>query len=434
MGGFRARIGASRAAHCLQYTSLESRMLESILKDPQLLEVDRIDVEATPEVVWERLRHGDLMATPAVRALFAVRGLPAQLRGERPARALRLDDLQSSPERPGFSVLADDPPREIVVGAVGKVWKPDIPFAHVGSARDFTAFAEPGYIKVAWAIRVVPAEEKGSRVELEVRVKGTDEAAWRRFQRYFLVIGPGSRYIRKTLLGTIKRSSERQIGSPTQTHAVADGLRGAALIAANLATPFLRGLRSHWGLDGSQAARSLPGDELVPDPAWSYTHGVEIEAPAAAVWPWVAQVGADRAGFYSYEWLENLLGCRLENADRVNEDWQMKPNDQLLLHPDAPPLRVERFESGHHFVAFAPGDERARAKGEPWCSVSWLFLVEPLGPQRCRFISRYRANYSHHFAVRLGFGPTLIEPVSFVMDRRMLLGVKERAEGGASCA
>jgi hypothetical protein len=408
-------------------------MLERIIEEPRLLEVDHIDVDAAPEVVWRRLRHGNLMTTPAVRALFALRSLPAQVRGERPAQALRLDDLRSSPERPGFSVLADDPPREIVVGAIGKVWKLDIPFVHVGSARDFISFAEPGYIKVAWAVRVVPADRRGSRVEVEVRVKATDEASWRRFERYFRVIGPGSRYIRRTLLRSIERASERRVERPRQARAVADGLRGAALIAANLATPFLRGPRSRWGLDETQAARSLPGDELVPHPAWSYTHGIEIEAPAADVFRWVSQVGADRAGFYSYEWLENLLGCKLENADRVNEEWQIEPNGRLLLHPDVPPLWVERYEAGRYFVAFAPVDEQARAEQKPWCSVSWLFLVEPLGPERCRFISRYRADHSHHFAARLGFGPTLIEPISFAMDRRMLLGVKERAEGHLAC-
>ncbi len=151
---------------------------------------------------------------------------------------------------------------------------------------------------------------------------------------------------------------------------------------------------------------------------------MEIEAPAAAVWRWLAQVGADRAGFYSYAWLENLLGCKLENADCVREEWQIKPNDSLLLHPEVPPLRVERCEDGHYFVAFAPVDEHARSKNKPWCSVSWLFFVEPLGAQRCRLISRYRANHSRYLAARLGFGPTLLEPISFVMDRGMLLGVR----------
>jgi hypothetical protein len=178
----------------------------------------------------------------------------------------------------------------------------------------------------------------------------------------------------------------------------------------------------------ASAARTLPGDELVTDPLWSYTHGVEIDAPCTAVWPWVAQLGANRAGFYSYQWLENLVGCALTNAESIHPDWEIKAGDSLWLHPKLPPLRVERYERGRFFVALAALDERARAEGKPWSTGSWLFLVEPVDERRCRLISRYRAACSADFANRLGFGPTLIEPISFAMDRRMLLGVKERAE------
>jgi hypothetical protein len=79
-------------------------------------------------------------------------------------------------------------------------------------------------------------------------------------------------------------------------------------------------------------------------------------------------------------------------------------------------------------VAHASADERARALGQPWTSVSWLFYTEALGDHRCRFLSRYRADCSGDLTTRLAFGPSLLEPVSFAMDRRMLLGVKERAE------
>jgi hypothetical protein len=88
-------------------------------------------------------------------------------------------------------------------------------------------------------------------------------------------------------------------------------------------------------------------------------------------------------------------------------------------------------------LAIGRPDEQARALGKAWTAVSWLFLVEPLGENRCRFISRYRADCSEDVATKLAFGPTLVEPVGFAMDRRMLLGVKERAErasGRSVCA
>jgi hypothetical protein len=79
-------------------------------------------------------------------------------------------------------------------------------------------------------------------------------------------------------------------------------------------------------------------------------------------------------------------------------------------------------------VAYAAPDDQGRARGEPWAAVTWAFFVDPLDARRCRLVSRYRCASSGHLAMRLSLGPTLIEPIGFAMDRKMLLGVKERAE------
>lgn len=97
---------------------------------------------------------------------------------------------------------------------------------------------------------------------------------------------------------------------------VVEGVVGAGAMIASGITPFLRPRRNRWGLDTALAGRPLAGDDLVPRPRWSWTHGIEIDASADAVWPWVAQVGADRGGFYSYQWLENIAGCGVRNATR----------------------------------------------------------------------------------------------------------------------
>lgn len=96
---------------------------------------------------------------------------------------------------------------------------------------------------------------------------------------------------------------------------VAAGIGGAAIMALAWLTPFMRPARNHWGLPVEAASEPRPGDELVREPRWSWTHAVQVEAPADEVWPWVAQVGADRGGFYSYQWLENLAGCDVRNAE-----------------------------------------------------------------------------------------------------------------------
>ncbi len=198
------------------------------------------------------------------------------------------------------------------------------------------------------------------------------------------------------------------------------------MLAAAL-TPFLRRRRARWGA-GAAAARVHPGDDLLADPRWGWTHAVEVAASPADVWPWLAQIGADRGGFYSYSRLENLVGCRLRNAQRAHPEWEAREGGSLSIHPKMPPLRIISVEPGRHVLAHGAPDEAARAAGEPWVAVTWLFQVEPLGPGRSRVVSRYRCATSPDRRSRLAYGPALLEPIGFVMDRRMLRGIKARAE------
>jgi hypothetical protein len=172
--------------------------LDRLIATPRLVEIDHVDLGAPPERVWEAVRHGELARSPFARALFVLRTLPDRYEGV-PVESftLRLDELCSSPEHPGFQILAEDAPREVVVGAIGKVWHPAIQFVHVGDATAYAAFDAPDFVKVAWALRVVPEGEGGAHLDFELRVDATDEVAWRKFRRYFTVIGPASRFIRK---------------------------------------------------------------------------------------------------------------------------------------------------------------------------------------------------------------------------------------------
>jgi hypothetical protein len=212
--------------------------------------------------------------------------------------------------------------------------------------------------------------------------------------------------------------------------AVISGLGGATVMVSALLTPFLRDRRSRWGVDDPTARATLPGDELVSNPRWQWTHGIGIDAAPSDVWPWVAQIGADRAGFYSYELLENLVGCKVRNADRVHPEWAVREGDVLRLHPNIG-FPVERLDAGHFFVAHLGPDAAPGDASEKWVNASWLFLVEP-HHDGARFISRYRVATSDDLATRLQFGPALIEPIGFAMDRAMLRGVKRRVEGDAT--
>jgi hypothetical protein len=219
---------------------------------------------------------------------------------------------------------------------------------------------------------------------------------------------------------------------------VLENAGGAARILFALATPFLRQRRLRWGARDDELPQAFPGDELVPEPRWEYLHGVTVEAPPASVWPWIAQVGQGRGGFYSYELLENLVGCQMQNADRVIPGLQtISVGDPVRVHPKMPALRVALVEPGHALVLHAgapltsggPGPAKGTDPDPP--NLSWAFIVREAEGRRSRLFSRYRADYGPGLAPALGYGPWILEPFSYVMDVKMLVGVRERAERAA---
>ena len=130
------------------------------------------------------------------------------------------------------------------------------------------------------------------------------------------------------------------------------GLAFAAGTAAAAYAFLVRPWQMRWGATDEEITTRLPGDELVRDDApIQSTHAITINAPVSAVWPWLVQIGQNRGGFYSYEWLENLVGCRMNNAERVLPEYQdLKEGDEIWLHPKAPPLHVLRVEKEKYIV------------------------------------------------------------------------------------
>ncbi len=183
-------------------------------------------------------------------------------------------------------------------------------------------------------------------------------------------------------------------------------LAGAGLLAlyAVAGRPWVLG----WGSTPEERAAALPGDEMVPDPSSQSTRAATIDAPVEAVWPWVAQIGQDRGGFYSYEWLENLAGCRMRNAQSIHPEWQRRAiGETVLLHP-LHGLPVVRFEPERVLTLKGWG--------------SWV--LEPLPRGRTRLLLRSRTGKGPEAIL----GPLLVEVPHFVMERAMLLGIKRRAE------
>ena len=327
--------------------------------------------------------------------------------------------IAAAPEgEEGYQVLAIEPDRALVLGGLYDVeGERQLPFSGTRPAA---------FWQVTWAFVLEPLGESETR--LLVRARADFAPPSMRWKATWMV--PVHHFMQMEQLRNLKARAEHRAHSRASD--VGEGVVGAMGMLFSFATPFLRDRRSCWGVDEAIAQRVYPGDELVPDPSWSWTHGVEIDAPIERVWPWVTQIGQGKGGFYSYQWLENLAGCEVQNADRVHEEWSHpKVGDELKIHPSAPGFVVTAVREGEWLVARSQQVADGTKVLDPEAAVSWLFFLEPLPGGKTRFISRYRAHHGDSWKARLAYGPALMEPVGFVMDRRMLLGVKERVESAA---
>ncbi|MCX6371625.1 MAG: hypothetical protein NTX16_00850 [Actinobacteria bacterium] len=213
-------------------------------------------------------------------------------------------------------------------------------------------------------------------------------------------------------------------------------LIGAGAAAAGVGVwAALRPRTLAWGATCDEVVRPLPGDDLVANPLYVTTRAITIKAPAAAVWPWLVQLGQNRGGFYTYDVLENLMGLDIHSADAIRPDWQdlHAGEDYVTLDPDEHmKMTISVLEPERAFVirSGAPG-EPPQAPGSflrgelAW---SWGFYLEPLDAGATRLLIRCRGAWADTAAAKLA-KPVLLEPVHFVMEERMLRGIRERAQG-----
>lgn len=233
----------------------------------------------------------------------------------------------------------------------------------------------------------------------------------------------------ETIVVLVELSTSRTAADPPRPTGIGvlptlEGL--GSILAAALATPFLGRQRLRWGATAAEAALTLPGDELIPDPKWTYTYGVGVDAPPTDVWPWVAQIGQNRGGFYSYQTLENLVGCRISNtAQIVPEHQHVDVGDEIYLHPDSAPMSVAIVDPPHTMVLLGnPAD----TSGDAGATSTWQFYLVEQQDGSTRLLTRGRSDYGPGLMNRLFFGRFPIEPVSFVMSRKMLLEIRNLAE------
>lgn len=206
-----------------------------------------------------------------------------------------------------------------------------------------------------------------------------------------------------------------------------EAIAGASQIAAHiLFYPFLRGWRRRWGSTEQERALQLPGDELVPDPQWTYNHAISINARRTEVWPWIAQLGQGRGGFYSYEGLENLIGCQIHNVMEIRPELHgLAVGDTVITHGRSgfgPP--VTRLEPERALVLGGPPTEKGSRS-------TWAFHLLDGPDGTTRLLERGRGVAGKGLGEKLGFGPYLMDPVGFVMSKRMLRTIKRLAEASS---
>jgi hypothetical protein len=206
---------------------------------------------------------------------------------------------------------------------------------------------------------------------------------------------------------------------------VSAGSAGAALAAYAF---LIRPWHLRWGTTDAELQEPLPGDDVVPNPKHEATHAITINAPVADVWPWLVQIGQNKGGFYSYSLLENLVGCDIHNAKRIVPEWQsLRTGDVLWLHPKAPPLPVLLVEPGRAIVIGGVAEELGDGLSKNVHAGTWAFVLKELDPSTTRLIVRIRWDRKPgvlDWIYNLG----VLEPSHFVMERRMMLGIKRRAE------
>lgn len=209
---------------------------------------------------------------------------------------------------------------------------------------------------------------------------------------------------------------------------------GGQIAVTVLGAPVLRRWYRRWGATEAEARRALPGDDLIPDPDLTSTRAVDVAAPPEAVWPWLIQIGHARGGMYSFDALENLVGCDLHSADEILPDHQhLEVGDLVRAGPDGyPAWCVVRCDPPSTLVlaAIAPGGDEAAVPGdhEDTRSIWQWSLTSSADGRGTRLISRTRTSFPRSTSVLWH----LLEPVTFVMERRMLLGLRDRAERAAA--
>lgn len=184
----------------------------------------------------------------------------------------------------------------------------------------------------------------------------------------------------------------------------------------------IRPWHSHWGATADEVARVMPGDSLVQSPQEITTRAITIDAWPSHVWPWLAQMGKGRGGLYSYDWLDQRFGV----LDAPSAD-SLLPQFQALVPGDTIPVGGS---DGWPVAIAIPNQYLLLDVHQAGAHVTWAFALVPLSTTETRLVMRVRARLPRNWKLPLLIG--VLDPAEFLMVRRQLIGIRDRAEALAS--
>ncbi len=198
---------------------------------------------------------------------------------------------------------------------------------------------------------------------------------------------------------------------------------GAAATAAYIW--LFRPWHLRWGATTAETKRALPGDAFVSNPKQTATRAITIKKPVAEVWPWLVQIGQGRGGFYSYDTLENLIGCDIHNADRILPEFQqLAVGDKVRLGKEGYPFYTVAAIEPKKYLLLRGGDPEEES---PSVEDFWLFYLDKIDSHTTRLIARNQRDYQPSVANFI-IWQVITEPLHFLMEQKMLRGIKQRVE------
>jgi hypothetical protein len=353
-------------------------------------EIHYMAVNGSSADIYKAICNFDMSSIPWIKNLFRLRTV---LDKKSEVGHLTLRDAY---QNGGFILLNEVPDQELSVGAIGKIWRPAISFNKI-EASEYADFHKSGFAKVAWNLRCEPRVSGGTFCSFEVRVGATDSLSAAKMRSYYSVIGPFSRAIRNSIFGQFKK----QFGN----------------------------------LLSDESTRMLPGDSLIDNPIVNMTHGIFIEAPPEKIWPWILQMGCLRAGWYSYDWLDN---AGVSSSSRIVPEWQnIHEGDFINWTPQNDHgCCVVSIDPHKSFVLGACFDHDKNQSLPPdinplpsnYSRTTWTFFLEPETTGITRLIVRARADYHLRKQVMPELRTFVKKSVHSFMEQKQLQNLKSRSE------